>query len=386
MTIPGRLTACSVLLALSACQVAPPSSWLGPPEAVAPGVELYRTADATLVDGQGPISLRLLKLDLSLVRVSSALSNDRVLDAETVADIARRREAIAAINGGFFNRVNGEPTGILKVSGELVSDASAAKGVVIVRQEASGKDTIVFDRLAAKVTMTVRTGPEQWSVPIAGVDTTRERGKVMLYTPAYHGDTDTAPTGTEWVLDGIPLSVTAIRKAQGRTPIPSKGAVLSFGGTRPPDELAALEVGAEVSFSTTWRSSYGVPISLLESSTDIISGAGLLRRGGTPMGDWNLENLPVRTFVEARHPRTLVGQDRAGAVWLVTVDGRHPGFSVGMTFKELNRLVERLDLVDALNLDGGGSTTMVVGGRVVNRPSEPGGRAVADAIIVVKRP
>jgi exopolysaccharide biosynthesis protein len=73
-------------------------------------------------------------------------------------------------------------------------------------------------------------------------------------------------------------------------------------------------------------------------------------------------------------------------VWLAAVDGRQPDYSIGMHFADLQRLAERLQLTDALNLDGGGSTTMVVRGHVVNRPSDPGGpRPVADAIIVTAR-
>jgi exopolysaccharide biosynthesis protein len=57
-----------------------------------------------------------------------------------------------------------------------------------------------------------------------------------------------------------------------------------------------------------------------------------------------------------------------------------------MTFRDLQRLADRLELTDALNLDGGGSTTMIVRGRVVNRPSDLGGpRAVSDAILVTLR-
>lgn len=384
MTRLGRWAAGSLLLVVSACG-ARPNGWLGAPDRVAPGVEFYRSHDASLVEGAGPIAVTLLKLDPAIARISSALSNDRVLDAETVLAIAERRGAIAAVNGGFFNRANGEPVGVLKVGGELVSDASVPRGVVVIRREASGRDTLVFDRLAAKVQMIVRTRDEEWTVPIAGVDTTRERGKVMLYTPAYHGDTDTAPTGIEWVLDGQPLTVTAIRAGAGRTPIPPKGAVLSFGGTAAPDELSALQVGATVAFRTEWRSGFGLPVEFLDSAADIINGAGLLRRGGVRIDDWRAESLPVESFVMARHPRTLVGQDRAGAVWLVTVDGRQPDYSIGMQFTDLQRLADRLSLVDALNLDGGGSTTMVVRGRVVNRPSDPGGRAVADAIVVTRR-
>jgi exopolysaccharide biosynthesis protein len=96
-----------------------------------------------------------------------------------------------------------------------------------------------------------------------------------------------------------------------------------------------------------------------------------------------VENVSPTTFLDVRHPRTLIGVDRRGFIWLVAVDGRQPGYSLGMTFAELMTLANRLELRDALNLDGGGSTTMWVKGVVVNKPSDPAGaRAVSDALIV----
>ena len=81
----------------------------------------------------------------------------------------------------------------------------------------------------------------------------------------------------------------------------------------------------------------------------------------------------------------MVGVDRSGFVWLAVVDGRQEA-SVGMSFVELQRLADRLELTDALNLDGGGSSTMVVRGKIVNRPSDATGpRAVSDAIGVTVR-
>ena len=63
-----------------------------------------------------------------------------------------------------------------------------------------------------------------------------------------------------------------------------------------------------------------------------------------------------------RHPRTLIGTHPDGSVWLVTVDGRQPQLSAGMSLVELRALARRLGLTNALNLDGGGSTTMWVAG------------------------
>jgi hypothetical protein len=89
----------------------------------------------------------------------------------------------------------------------------------------------------------------------------------------------------------------------------------------------------------------------------------------------------------ARNPRTGVGLDAEGRVLLVAVDGRQPGYSVGMSLLEFARQFKRLGAQWALNLDGGGSTTMWVKGRVINRPSDPyGERPVSSALLVLGGP
>lgn len=380
------LCALTWLVLAAACARRGASPWLSAAEHVAPGVDLYRSTDASLVADVGPIAITLLRLDPAQVRIGVALSNDEIVETEDVAAIAARHRALAAVNGGFFNK-NGEPLGLLKVDGQLVSDGGAIKGAIIVGPATSGPPSIVFDQLAARVEMSFAGDDQQhWTVPIDGVDTTRERGKLMLYTPAYHVDTDTAPTGTEWVLDGSPLHVVAMRPGAGHSRIPPHGAVLSYGGLTLPPALAALTDDVVVSMSTTWRSTWGVAAADLDAAETIVGGAGLLRRAGEIVHDWKAESLAVESFVDARHPRTIVGLDRRKAVWLGTVDGRLPDYSIGMTFADLQRLADRLELSDLLNLDGGGSTTMVVGGRVVNRPSDPAGpRPVGDALIVTAR-
>lgn len=118
---------------------------------------------------------------------------------------------------------------------------------------------------------------------------------------------------------------------------------------------------------------------------DIVGGAGLLAQAGRYIDDWTIEKFGAG-FAGQRHPRTMAGTDAGGKIWLVVVDGRQPEHSVGMTLVELVALARRLGLRDAINLDGGGSTTMVVRGDVVNRPSDPeGARPVSDALVVVSR-
>lgn len=383
-----RAASLALVLALAvACARGDHTAWLGTPRSIAPGVDLFQTTDQSLVDPAGPVAVYLLRLDPDRVSIESGLSNDEVMRAERVDSIAARKGAVAAVNAGFFNVRNGEPAGLLKVAGELVSDTSLTRAVVAIHSAGSGRQQFYFDQVSARVQAEFSVDMQPAIVHVDGVDTTRERGKLMLFTPAYHEHTDTAANGTEWVLGGKPLKVIDIRRDLGKTPIPRDGAVLSFGGLEPPTPLDWLLPGTTVTFRTNWKILNGTPESQFEEAREIINGAGLLVRDGTYLSGWQTtENLVPNTFTDVRHPRTLMGVDRRGDVWLVVIDGRQPNYSVGMTFAELQALCRRLELQHALNLDGGGSTTMVAAGEIVNKPSDASGpRAVSDAILVRER-
>ena len=360
-------------------------AWLGPPQRVGPGLEYFTSRDRELVDDAGPIAAYLLRLDANRIRLASVHANDETLGLEPVDSIATRQQAIAAVNGSFFNP-NGDPQFVLKEAGELVSDAAATRGAVIIQSPRRGRTVLEFDQIGARVSLTFNARGRTWVVPIDGVNKTRERGKLMLYTARYHPDTDTAPGGTEWVLSGKPARVTDVRRGAGRTAIPRDGSVLSFGGVDLPEALAALAPGARVSFRTAWTSLNGVPPRHMETADDIVSGAGLLRVKGRILDNrQTAEGLPT-SYETTRHPRTMIGVDAGGFIWMVAVDGRAPDHSIGMTFADLERLCDRLRLTDALNLDGGGSTTMVIKGEVVNVPADGlGPRPVSDAILVSAR-
>jgi exopolysaccharide biosynthesis protein len=127
--------------------------------------------------------------------------------------------------------------------------------------------------------------------------------------------------------------------------------------------------------------------------TEGIGGGPRIVRDGVPSIEHEAENLSA-SFATDRHPRTAIGFSRdERTLFLVTVDGRQPGHSVGMSLEELADLmssqlglftVTRSNAHQAINLDGGGSTTMVVRRQVVNRPSDQTGeRPVANALLIV---
>ena len=118
---------------------------------------------------------------------------------------------------------------------------------------------------------------------------------------------------------------------------------------------------------------------------DAVAGVSLLLRNGRVELTWQQEKAG-RSFAESRHPRTAVAKLKDGKLLLVTVDGRQPGVSVGVTLQELADYLLSIGAVDAMNLDGGGSTAMVLDGKLVNTPSDTNGeRKIGDALIVTLR-
>ena len=386
MILRARLRLAAItawLLFLALAPAAAQQVDLPEPRILAPGVLLYHLEQPTLVEPEGPISIWALRLDSARVDLQSVLANDEIMGTETVAGIAERHQPIAAVNAGYFQQ-NGDPAGVMTIDGRLVSDTRRPRGAVGITKDASGV-RLIFARLRASAALVITSGKQPVTVPVNGVDTTRLRGQLMLYTPSYHADTDTAKGGLEWVVDAQRGRVLSGPLSAGATPIPRSGFVLSFGGVTPPAVLKGLKRGTRVKLAVTYDPVEGEP-GVWAAAQDIVGGAGLLIRDGRDVEDWSIETFTT-SFAELRHPRTMIGTAADRSIWLVTVDGRQPERSVGMTLVELRRLARRLGLVNALNLDGGGSTTMWVLGQVVNNPSEATGqRRVSDALLVFPRP
>jgi hypothetical protein len=379
-----RLAALIVALAVApGAQETVPGVGTGRP--VAPGVLHFTLTDPGLVEPRAPISVQLLRLDLAQVDLTTDLALGERQGRATVLSAARRRQAIAAVNAGFFALHNGDPIGPLRIDGELVSDGTLGRAAAALTRDArSGKPGWLFDRAGVSIAVVVEGGG---SIAVDGVDTTRAVGALMLYTRRYGPDSDTAPTGIEWVLEASGGAGYVVKERGwhvGKTPIPRRGVVLSYGGLSPPAPLDRLAPGDRVTLRETWKPASGQGADRWRSALDVVSGAGLLRRGNADVPGWDAEHL-ASGFL-GRHPRTMFGIDAAGYAWLVTVDGRQPDVSVGMSMIELQRLARRIGLTDALNLDGGGSTTMVVAGTIVNQPSDPtGARTVSDVLLVLPR-
>jgi hypothetical protein len=143
------------------------------------------------------------------------------------------------------------------------------------------------------------------------------------------------------------------------------------------DNIATLKPGTEVTLLAKVAEVPGV-------IEEWVGGGPMLVDEGREAVRYNTEGVG-KSFIDTRHPRTAVGISRDGTkLYLVTVDGRQPQISIGQSLQELGRYMAKLGCWKATNLDGGGSTSMVVRGEVVNKPSDrTGPRTVTNALLVV---
>jgi hypothetical protein len=128
---------------------------------------------------------------------------------------------------------------------------------------------------------------------------------------------------------------------------------------------------------------------------DLLQAGPLLVRGGAPVrGDEEGFSAGAHQFdsdiTDGRHPRAAIGVTRRGEVLAVACDGRADD-EAGLTIGELAEAMAALGAMQAMNLDGGGSTSLVCGGRLRNVPREahgialPGGRTVSTALVFRRR-
>jgi len=298
---------------------------------------------------------------------------------EPTSRLCRRVSCLVAVNGDFFR--DGQTVGGIVVDGRIVKKPRRGW-----RQAALDPDGMLAStRMVVHATLMTS---DLERVQIRSLDPERfRRRRVAMYTPAFGRHTPKLRRKTALVFGlrkpagPLRLEQTSVarlervRRARNRVQIPSRGFVIVVRGDGPGwlrryrehlrQDVASRDMLVRLrSHAAVWDSIGGRPL--------------LVRKGRVALP------RDRSSFARARHPRTMIGRARDGSLLLVTVDGRRPGRS-GMTLREAARLMIRLGAVEAMNLDGGGSTAFVTRGRVRNRPSDGRERPVAVALAVVRK-
>jgi exopolysaccharide biosynthesis protein len=328
-----------------------------------------------------PIRLNLLRLDLTKVRLDVVHALDAAIGLEKTSSMATRHGAIAAINAGFFKMdglYKGDPVGILKIDDLIYSESYGGRVALMIDNKLSETE-VYIER--ANVNYSVKINGKVFEL---GINRQRGENDIVLFKPEFHRTTLTDNNGLEVIVRGN--RVRQIIDKNGSNPIPTGGYVISASGKKREELLAAARVGslAELAlFHSTPESA--IPSKSFFRAEDVIGGVPQLIKNGEIKITWEQEKSS-KSFVETKHPRTAVAKLKDGKFLMVTVDGRQPTHSIGVNLQELAEILFDLGATDAMNLDGGGSTTMFLDGKIVNKPSDKEGeRQVSDAILVFPR-
>ena len=337
---------------------------------------------------EGPWAIHVVELDLEQawaagVRLQTARAEDGPVVSKTSTLAA---DALAAINGDFWVGSPIHPAGVLIGDGELMQEPGSLSAFAIT---AAGKPVMgVFNMRAGLITKSGHV------LRVSHLNREPRASDELTYYNRYSwADSVRAPVG--FFLQSLDSTATILNDTVAAQVIQVRRRVWPLKLSSSQWLIAG---GADFARSNTIAPGDTVQLyTMLPPAVDVlleaIGGGPRIVRDGVASIEYEQENLSA-DFAADRHPRTAIGFSRdEKTVFLVTVDGRQPGHSVGMSLQELARLMStQLRLFSrsqdnahqAINLDGGGSTTMVVRQRVVNRPSEPTGeRPVANALLVV---
>jgi hypothetical protein len=400
--IPSRLARGSAALAV----VVLVTSWGSSASAadtaneVAPGVA-YRSFE--LSTSHGPVLGHLVTADLRNAHVDlDLLGTNAVAARDEVSDMTNAQHAVAGVNGDFFNLSESHegiaPTGA--PVGPAIADSVERKAAVPDGQRfgppmpagTSTKDVFGLgtDRAARVSSLSLSgaahtrfgvldlEGLNQYALAVDGIGVyTPEWGTVSRARATCGTDTDrSAPCSTKTeqvtVRDGV---VTAENDQPGSGAIP-KGTMVLVGREKGADELERLQPGDRVTIASRLVPANVPPF-------EFAVGGSPMLRDGRPLTGLDMSTLA---------PRTAAGVSADGkTVYLVAIDGRS-AVSSGLSVGELAALARSFGADDAVNLDGGGSTTMAVrdpGAEVAtvkNTPSDGSERAVANGIGVFSTP
>ncbi|WP_237690918.1 phosphodiester glycosidase family protein [Paenibacillus caui] len=350
---------------------------------LAPGA-VYHWYDMKLARGLEKVHTVEFNPSNPLLELQAGTKGGKVYGTQGVTQMAAYADkeasrVVAGINGDFFDMNDhgtGVPVGLFMSGGKILNSADGDNGVFVLNEDGTARIGPVPKLVR---TVTIQGKPSE----LSHINRYRSNDELVLYTSDYADTTKTTDLGDEVVLDVLEgdvqsgqtmrLKVSELRIDKGNTPLSPGKVVLSAQGTAR-TLLAPLQVGDEVTASFEleegWR---GAKLAM--------SGFMLMKDGAV------LGNVPPAGV----HPRTAVGIKADGSVLMLEIDGRAPGFSEGVDTGELGEIMKSMGVVNALNLDGGGSSTFAARlpgeteFKMLNRGSDGGERPTGNSLLLVNK-
>jgi len=368
------------LLAGLAAIVAPAVAWASSTQVLMPGVTYSRQVQFT---AHGPVVIHVITAPrpTGLYSLEPILANGTITGRGRVTAMEKSvsdEATVVGTNGDLFNWNDGHPSGMVLQDGIIKSPPYRNRSSIGI------SDTGQLN--VARVALYGYWQGLGSRHPLGGVNKVPKGDGTGLFTPSWGARTPTVAGAFETVLEPFPptttgeLDGTSLAQATGGgTPIPRDGAVLMAVGSQvaklSTETTPPTVVHVQLVMSPDWTA---------QGIHQALGGGPLVVRNGRAVYTAGEEFLASQ--LAPRNPRTGIGQRRDGRIVMVVVDGRRPGYSVGLTNFELAQAMVRLGVVTGSALDSGGSSTMAFDGQLLNRPSDRGGeRAVKETLALMYR-
>lgn len=307
-----------------------------------------------------PVKINVVEVDLKLAKnleLTPALSSNSTLKSrKTISTIAQNYKAIVALNGTYFKPQTGVPLGTLMINGKIYTGP-------IYDRVAMG----IFDNdfEMARIQLKATINGSGHTIKVDNINQPRMLSTyVLVYTPEWGTYSPYAPKyGMGLLVEDGKITKASANPIQ----IPQNGYVISGPKSILQPLLEKKDAELVVKTSPEWK-----------NVKHIISGGPYLVKDNEVFVDMTAQKLGA---VGGRNPRSAIGYTADNNLIMVAIDGRE-GSSIGMTLMELGGFMKSLGCINAMNLDGGGSTVMYVNGHIVNNPHQKGGIPLSNAIVL----
>ena len=372
----------ALLLSALALQDAP-----DPWEIIAPGIayqEFHLPAPNNVYVARMDRSNLNVTIDSSLAqgKLSGAMETVRGMAARYDEAInywgrswGARNKVAVAINGFYYNMYTGIPQNGVMNSGwyaKRFDELGGNTGFAWKLDRSAFIGQCVYHNPDKQIVTFVTASVTQL---FDGINVPRENDHLTIYTPQYDANTRTDNNGLEVLVEMTRTTsilpspamatgyVREIHNNQGSTPIPFDHIVLSASGTARTALLAKVHLGDQVGISqeiTHYKTDCVTPLNLDWTKTYAsLGGDFYFLQGGVVQPSAEPGALE-------RHPRTAIAFN-SNYIYFVVVDGRDPYSSIGMTIEELAIFArDTLSATEGIAQDGGGSSTMVINGKLMN--------------------
>ncbi|MBW4470958.1 MAG: phosphodiester glycosidase family protein [Stenomitos rutilans HA7619-LM2] len=336
----------------------------------APGLR-WRTQTLTLGTARFPVIWLAVDPRQPGISLKPILPNPGTLiGTAPLLRTAQQAQVAAAINGGFFNRNNQLPLGAVRLDGRWLSGPILGRGAIAWNTTGDTK----FARLTLQETIVTPNGQR---LPLTHLNSAYVQAGIARYTSDW-GNSYSPFTDNEILVtvqnDKVINQQPAGSAGSNAVPVPANGYLLAVRSNR--NAATVLTVGTGLKLETT------ITPPEFSRYDQIIGGGPLLLQNRQIVLDPKAEQFS-NAFAIEKASRSAIGQTADGNLLIAAVHTNLDG--TGATLTDMAQIMQQLGAVNALNLDGGSSTTLYLGGQLLDRLPRTAAR-VHDGIGIIVQP